>query len=235
MTLQLLAIADCSDSRKSHIAMMADGRRTVKRWGATAPFVQDNYQKIYPVPHRPIAIAHYDQNILDGRDVGYLLYNFYARQEDWKNLSGIFSELERYMQSFVDRQIAGDPSAGVGFLFVGFDRRNRLFAREIYWDPKNIKKPTKRPLAGGIATAGAAYIYAPKDVGSVYTQAEMLKCPTTTFSSDYLDAIYREADKVQMGKTPQLFGGLSQKLLLTPKGWKWISPISAESLLPGWA
>lgn len=128
-----------SSLRADDVLITADGRsRTIVDGHVTGTI--DNYQKIFPVPGRTLAIYHHGENRLDGLPVQQFLAPVIAGLNGHDTtVQEIAEKLRHYAGPHIATRLQelDLSAAGCGFCIVGFDRGTsepRMI--EIFWPAK---------------------------------------------------------------------------------------------------
>jgi hypothetical protein len=211
-----LLIATLSNT---HVVLTSDGL-CIKGGGKT--FIE-NYQKIFPIPELPIAIAHHGQNIINNRNVKEIVSDFIAKHIEFiknESICAVAELLVKSLDADAKETLVHFPSLVIGFWIVGFGKGNakpQLY--EVCW-PDDIEPiPHKRLTIGGSAQDFIKkYLSTP--IGK-YKPEKIKKCKVK-YAYEYHNILYRIAKNEQAERGSQLFGGHKQRLLISKPKCLWI-------------
>lgn len=116
MTLILASI------RPHDVILTADGRSTTIDEGKVER-IDDHFQKLFPIPHHPVVIAHMGENILDGLPLRKFLGRFIKDLNTGNyTILEIADQLRQYAHAPIRSRFEqlGDPAFSVNFWVAGF-------------------------------------------------------------------------------------------------------------------
>ncbi len=124
-------------------------------------WVEEGLQKIFPLPDRPVAIAHHGQNIIQGRDIRCIVTDFAKAHEDdlgHMTIEDIASTLERDVDPDAQKEVVKQHGKeAIGFWVAGFGaEQGTPEVYEIWWEQCGRAACTdemRSPLEGGTASA----------------------------------------------------------------------------------
>lgn len=134
MTLILASI------RPSDVVMTSDGRSTLVDKGQVVS-TYDRYQKLFPIPHHPVVLAHMGENLLGGVPARKFLRRFMRRLNAGNyTILQIADRLRRYAHPAIRARLEqlGQPPFGVNLWVAGFssyEPQPRMI--EVFWKLEN--------------------------------------------------------------------------------------------------
>ena len=183
----------------------------------------DTFQKIYPLPSIPVAVAHHGLNILGRNEVRVAVYNFSNQENlDFSTLSvhEIATKLKSYFDT--DAQIAvNDPTNQdvVGFWIAGFTAgRARPEFYEIVWP----NQPDPKKLAGLIIGGdGQKFISEYRSKRLNQFEPGRISKYNFKYCLAYHQVLYMRAEQRQKKRGESIFGAKQYQLLIDRNGCHW--------------
>ncbi len=211
MTLILTTI------RPSEVLITSDGRSVTTQAGKVTA-VNDDVQKIFPVPDHPVAIAHHGENILDGKPVGEFIATFIS-QQNIGNMSilELADELRHAAHSPVRRRLFDvRGESGFGLLVAGFSSHQKgPFVVEVFWKLEKEVLHTQELKwgAGSMIASGSGQKQIPK------LDADRAVKGTIADARAYHAELMKAACEADVQNNT--VGGHVHELLITPAKCDW--------------
>jgi hypothetical protein len=210
----------------TNIVITADGLSLANP--TTGDSIKSNtFQKIFPLPGIPVAIAHHGFNILDGHPVNEFLRQFMTNPKtDFTALS--IHEIAIELFKFTDpaaQVIFTNPanSGGIGFWIAGFLTKNlKPLLYEIHWPNKPKPEQHELIVLGG---EGRRFVkHHMKEFELIKAKAEKLRRYSVEDALRLHGVIYEDAEEKQKKERQNIFGGHQHQLVIEKDGWRWIKP-----------
>jgi hypothetical protein len=207
--------------RPRDIVITSDSRATLETAGKITGF-DDNYQKIFPMPHHPLVISHHGQNTLDHKTLPVFMDGFMSQLNAGDlTILEVADQFRTYAHDAIRRclQGLGTIKTGCGFLFAGFGADDRGPAVvELFWKRQDNALITEErnwhPTA--IVTSGDGKTQIDK-VGW-HQIADVPVEKVCNLHEQLLDqAIHAKVD-------PNSVGGPIQEIVVKREKWEWVKP-----------
>lgn len=210
MTLLIASI------RRAEVVLTADGRCTHRANGKVTS-IEDNYQKLHPIPEHPLAIAHHGENLLNGKPVKELLAGFFKTLNAGNHtVLEIGDLLQDYARPAIRTRLKSlGNGAASGFWVIGFGTQAREpFGMEAFWkwdDHLNSEEREWKPIT--IVAGGDGK----KQIPPVDYKA--IEKATVEKVREYHESLMDTAIKTEMKDNP--VGGHVHELVINREKWEW--------------
>jgi hypothetical protein len=207
----------------SNIVITADGLS--RAHPDTGGGVQStSFQKIFPLPRTPVAIAHCGYNILDSHPVSKFLELFIAHGKLDRTTLGVY-EIALELQKFTDaaaRAILDSPrnTDVIGFWVAGLLSESQApLLYEICWPNHPDPKQHKTIVLGGDGQEFIGHHIA--ELERAPSKCHEIEGYAVENALDLHRELYVEAERKQNEKHKNIFGGHQHQLIIETSGWRW--------------
>lgn len=235
MTLLIGTVARASTTAKSHIVLTADGRCTGTQ-GTKRTTLSNTYQKLYPLPGRPVAFAHHGENVIIGRPVQEALTALLEAESQRVDSSDVHGLAALLVEAFHEPSLQTFrfvPDAKViAFWIAGFDpSKKHPVLHEVCWE-RNVDTGEiclKEEDHGNLVFGGDGKRlidqYTDRPVDGMY---DWKKIPDQgiKYAQKFHAKLYRLAEEAQAKGPFELFGGHKHQIVVTQRTWEWSIPPS---------
>ena len=210
MTLLIASI------RRAEVVLTADGRCTHRANGVVTS-IEDDYQKLHPVPEHPLVVAHHGENLLDGKPVKEFLAGFFKTLNAGNHtLLEIGDLLQDYARPAVRTRLrALGKGAASGFWVIGFGTQAREpRGMEAFWkwdDHLNSEEREWKPIALVAGGDGKKQLPALSVKSIENVAVEKVR--------EFHRSLMEIAIKTEMKDNP--VGGHVHELVITREKWEW--------------
>jgi hypothetical protein len=207
---------------KTNVVLTADGLSTpnpITGQGISS----SSYQKIFPLPKVPVAIAHHGLNIINGREVAEVIDDFSAQNVELIGKTELINITNALIQ-FVDidaKVTLEDPTnkGVIGFWVSGFcpGKSNPELFETCWPDDVTPQKHGNLVIGGGGQEFIKPFLNTPLGPFSpdkVYTFK-------STYARQYHAILYKRAESRQAKQSQSIFGGQKQQLVISRKECVW--------------
>jgi hypothetical protein len=226
MTLLLAARA------QSHILLTADGRCTDTNRGVRTT-TSDTLRKIFPIAHRPLALIHHGENVINGQPVSELLETFGRDNSQIISVAGS-RQISLLLAQTLDALVSATlvriaDSKNCGFWVSGFDTEGgKPQIYEVIWNKESATEVNLRIMPHGDLLMGGdaaqfikTFLTNPIDD---HLSWDRIFAADIRYSQELHDELYRRAETAQQESTTDQFGGHKHQLAITKDGCEWLVP-----------
>jgi len=213
----------------NHTVLTSDRRCTVVENGMSSYL--DDFQKIFPVPGRPLAIAHHGENVFIGESGATVPLSQYlgafipANSDifDQPSLDSVTRLLSERIDPTIVRTLMGRGRVLVGFWVAGFAKgKMRPEVHELCWFKDGRKEIKKH---GNLVVGGEGKEHLPPNIrdrldGSYHL--DMIPKAPVERARRYHNKLFELA--LQMEREPRRFSQERDQLSITRDGCQWIVP-----------
>lgn len=214
---------------KNSVVLTADGKCIEKDNAGKTTKINDNYQKIFPIPDLPIAIVHHGQNVINKSGVREIINDFLSKHANFiktSSLHGIANKLISFLDSDAKQTLKNiSEKTVIGFWIAGFSYgKNVPEIQELWWEQNaNVVFHSLGRLAGG--GDGQEFIKAYTEKGTPigkYNIDGIVK-NDIDYLIGYHAELYKLAEIEQAKKGgEEIFGGHKHQLVIIKSPWNWI-------------
>ena len=207
--------------RPDDVVLTADGRSVTMEKGTVAA-VNDHFQKLFPIPDHPVAIAHMGENDLGGEPLGQFLGRFVRRLNTGNyTILEISDQLRAYAHAAIRARLRslGNPAFGCNLWVVGFScHETGPSLVEVFWRLKDevLTTEERRFVPTSVVPGGAG-------VGQIHkvdwraVEGKSIK-EVRAYHKNLMD------EAVQAPLKPNSVGGRVHELVITREAWRWTQP-----------